>query len=352
MNNPHVSLHIAPEERLTVATQRKRSGQPRRPPHKMVSVLPNLHLLLRVPSFSRWPLKLHFFDEVVYGQWCKHCATAGVAPLRSTLEVVTDFKPAAVEDSVAKANIFEDSLSVDDDAGDLSEVDLSEADINEADINEADISEGSNSEGDDAIKDDQPPGPSWGIHALPLDHLPLATYLEKGQEITTFEREGTCVVCRQYLDHDGGLYAICPAGECEGVGHLDCWSRHLLRQRREDGDDTVVLPMEGQCPECRSAVQWSDMMKELTLRTRGQTEVDRLLRKSRRAAGVTKTKAKAKTKTKTKTKTGTSIKATPKPKEKAKAKVKTKAEAKSPARGKGKAKARSESKATSADEDE
>lgn len=173
-------------------------------------------------------------------------------------------------------------------------------------------------------------GPKWGIHALPLDHSPLATYLEKGQNIVTFEQEGTCVVCRQHLGHDKGLYAICSNGQCEGVGHLDCWSRHLLQQQGEQDNDTVLLPMEGRCPKCDGTVRWGDMMKELTIRTRGQKEVDKILRKHRKANGVTKIKAKAK------------AKADEKPK--VIADVKSPAKRKSPAKlkgeGKGKGKAR------------
>lgn len=145
---------------------------------------------------------------------------------------------------------------------------------------------------------EKPTGPKWGIHALPLDHYPLATYLDKGQNITTFEQEGMCVVCHEHLEHDKGLYAICSNGECEGVGHLDCWSRHLLQQQGEHANDAVLLPTEGRCPKCDGAVRWVDMMKELTLRTRGQKEVDKILRKHRKATGVTKTKANRKAKAK------------------------------------------------------
>lgn len=283
-----MSLHIAPEERLTVFTQRKRNGQPRRPTHSMTSILLNVHLLLRVPSFARWPLKLHFFDKEVHQKWGRHCASAGVGPLPKTLEVVTDFKPAAAAEPPAtsskiKPTILDEDLSEDDDD----------------DGGEEEDGDGTGNE--EGQKGQPPAGPSWGIHALPLDHAPLTAYLEKGQSITVFEREGGCVVCHEALDHDKGIYAICSQGECEGVGHLDCWSGHLLRQRREDEDDgSVILPTEGRCPACGGAVRWGDMMRELTLRMRGQKEVDKLLRKSRRAAGATKAATKAKTKTRAK----------------------------------------------------
>lgn len=231
-----------------------------------------MHLLLRVPSFARWPLTLHFFNKEVHTKWGKHCTTPGLEPLRPTLQIVTDFEPTAAEVFAANtsAKTVDESWSDDDSA----------------------------SEGGEESSAEKSDGPKWGVHALPLDHYPLATYLEKGQNITTFEREGTCVVCHQPLDHDKGLYAICSNGECEGVGHLDCWSRHLLHQRGEHGNGAVLLPMDGCCPKCDGAVTWAEMMKELTLRTRGQKEVDKILRKHRKATGVTKTQAKAKAKAK------------------------------------------------------
>ncbi|KAK2602317.1 hypothetical protein N8I77_008862 [Diaporthe amygdali] len=272
LNNPHLSLHISPEDRLSFSTQRKRNGQPKRPMHTIASILSNVHLLLRVPSFARWPLTLHMFDRDVHARWEKYLAGTGVEPLPKTLEVVTDLKPAAVVDAEARKK----------------------------EVAKRAASDSVDKESDEETKGDEEEleGPKWGIRALPLDYAPLAPYLEKGQNVTTFEREGNCVVCLQHLEHGKGLFAICPNGECEGMGHVDCWSRHLLHQQG-DGDGNV-LPVEGRCPKCDGAVRWGDMMRELTLRVRGQKEVDKVLKKSRRAAGLTKAKAKTKGKAKAK----------------------------------------------------
>lgn len=204
-------------------------------------------------------------------RWARYLASDGVEPLRSTLEVVTDFKPAAVLEAEAKRKEAARRRLVDDSGED----------------------------------EEEPEGPTWGIHALPLDYTPLAPYLEKGQNVTTFEREGNCVVCLQHLEHDKGLFAICPNGECEGTGHVDCWSRHLLHQQREDG--CAVLPVDGCCPKCSGPVKWVDMMRELTLRTRGQKEVEKVLKRHRRANGVAKSKAKPKGKAKAKAKADASV---------------------------------------------
>jgi structure-specific endonuclease subunit SLX1 len=122
----------------------------------------------------------------------------------------------------------------------------------------------------------------WGIHALPLDYEPLRDYVDKTESIFAFEREGRCVVCAGDMPVGEGLYAVCSNNECEGVGHLDCWSRHLLAQRPAGDDDgNAVLPVHGHCPECRGEVRWGNMMAELSLRARGGKEVEKLLKKRR-----------------------------------------------------------------------
>ncbi|CRK28749.1 hypothetical protein BN1708_004732, partial [Verticillium longisporum] len=63
LTNPHLSLHIPSESRISRAAGVKKNGHPKRPRPGITSIMSNLHLLLRVPSFERWPLKLHFFRE-------------------------------------------------------------------------------------------------------------------------------------------------------------------------------------------------------------------------------------------------------------------------------------------------
>jgi structure-specific endonuclease subunit SLX1 len=122
------------------------------------------------------------------------------------------------------------------------------------------------------------PAQRWGIHALPLDYGSMKAYVTKTQSIFSFEREGNCVVCRELLPPGEGLYAACSNTGCEGVGHVSCWSQHLLREI----DDDEIMPVSGQCPKCHGDVKWGDMMKELTLRTRGQKLVEKLLKKPAR----------------------------------------------------------------------
>ena len=229
--NSHISLHIPSGERITVSTQRKKNGQPKRPRQSLGTVLSNIHLLLRVPSFARWPLTLHFFKRDVYKAW----EGREGPPTSEGLNVEADFGPEVGAEAAASPS---SSLS--------------------------------------SSQSEEP----WGIHALPLDYSPLRAYAEKARNVFTFEREGSCVHCLEEMPAGRGLYAVCPNGDCEAVGHVTCWSRHVLGG---DGDGKAVLPVRGTCPSCKGPVRWGHMMKELTLRVRGAKEVDKLLKKRRRA---------------------------------------------------------------------
>lgn len=223
--NSHISLHIPSEDRITVSTQRKKNGQPKRPRQNLVTILSNLHLLLRVPSFARWPLTLHFFKKDVYKAW-EGWESSVDEPTSDSVTIEADFGP----------------------------------------------------DGAEAPSSSQSEAP-WGIHALPLDYKPLKKYAEKVRNIFTFEREGSCVHCQEEMPAGKGLYAVCPNEECEAVGHLTCWSRHVL-----NGDDKkAILPVQGTCPSCKGWVRWGDIMKEVSLRIRAPKEVDKLLKKSRKA---------------------------------------------------------------------
>ncbi|KAI1195649.1 GIY-YIG catalytic domain-containing protein [Nemania serpens] len=222
LNNPHVTLYIPTASRITVSTQRKRGGGPKRPRPSMTSIISNIHLLLGVPSFARLPLKLHFFAPEMHAAWTKCLEDASEALLR-TIPVHTDFAPSR------------------------------------------------NKSGDGASIE------PWGIHALPLDYARMKSYVEKTRELYSFEREGACVVCGENLPHGEGLYATCSNAGCEGTGHVACWSRHLLGDNVAD----AIIPISGRCPRCEGDVVWGDMMMEMSLRLRGQKEIEKLFKKPR-----------------------------------------------------------------------
>ncbi|OTB18234.1 hypothetical protein K445DRAFT_315031 [Daldinia sp. EC12] len=230
LNNPHVSLHIPSESRITAAAGRKRNGYPKRPRHNLTSILSNVHLLLRVPSFSRLPLNVHFFVPEVFWEWRKWCTSVD-EPLRNTIRVLTNFHPARTS-----------------------------------------LRNGGSSDNENDSEQ------SWGIHALPLDYAPMKSYVAKTKSLYDFEREGNCIICQEHLDPGKGLYATCSNPDCEGTGHLTCWSKHMLG--KEAGEH--IIPISGHCPKCKGKVVWGDLMKEMSLRIRGPKEVEKLLKEPRK----------------------------------------------------------------------
>ncbi|KAK4211487.1 hypothetical protein QBC37DRAFT_426888 [Rhypophila decipiens] len=290
--NAHLTQHIPSSSRITFHTQKKRNGHPKRPVHSLTSILSNLHLLLRVPSFGRWPLKVHFFAPDVFQAWNRWC-TAAHEKLRKSLPVVTDFEKDAVERTVRDWFVAqgEETHGV----GSLDGWDDDSLVI--LDSNPAGTHQGALGEMPDPTEVTTVP-PAWGIYKLPLDYEPIKEYVAKGREIFEFERLGDCVVCHQKLDAHTGLHAVCTNNGCEGVGHLSCWSRHLLSTDDSAADANTgrgkgIIPIQGRCPSCGGEVQWADMMKELSLRLRGTKEVDKLLKVKKKRAVKVKVGAKS-----------------------------------------------------------
>lgn len=123
---------------------------------------------------------------------------------------------------------------------------------------------------------------------MDVDYTDLKPHIEKAKDITEFEREGACAICHINLEPAGGLYVICPSAGCESVTHITCLSKHFLK-----GDAEAVVPIMGSCPSCKAELRWVDVVKELSLRSRGQKEVQKLLRvkKSRNGKSATASEA-------------------------------------------------------------
>ena len=194
---------------------------PKRPFYSLKSVMANIHLLVGVPSFERWPLNVHFFAREARAAWDEWLVSNNKS-VREGLEIMEDFGPPNAEPAGSSK-------------------------------------------------------PNWGIHALPLDYAPMKDYVEKASNIVSFEREGNCVHCHQALESGKGLYPMCTNDGCESIGHLACWSKHA----QGASENRNIIPLNCKCPSCGGQIRWGDMMKELTLRVRGEKDVEKLLKKRR-----------------------------------------------------------------------
>ncbi|RKF76361.1 Structure-specific endonuclease subunit slx1 [Golovinomyces cichoracearum] len=225
--NPHITLHIPQELRILPITGRRKSGRPKRPRISVTSQVSNLHLLLRVPSFCRWPLELHFFSEEVYNFWLKYCRNS-------------------VDQIPKHVSVFEKFRS---------------RYLCTAKNEEKDTFETS----------------SAGIKDLVLDYSNVKSHVEKGKNIVDFEQEGTCSICKTELEHGKGIYAICPNLKCTSVTHITCLGKRFLGVYEDQ-----VVPIKGTCPVCLNEFRWIDVVKEISLRMRGLKEVENLMKIKRK----------------------------------------------------------------------
>ncbi|EHK97812.1 putative Structure-specific endonuclease subunit slx1 [Glarea lozoyensis 74030] len=213
-----------------IAALQFESGHPKRPRHSVSSLLSNLHLLLRSPSFSRWPLEIRFFSKTVYQAWVRWTKTVK-DPIQDTIRIIKDFPEGG----------------------------------------------GKGSDDEDAEKGTSNAIIYRRMANLPIDYEAQKGHVEKAQDMVDFEREGSCKLCKQDLEHSSGLYIICPSIGCETVTHMTCLSKHFIEKQDQD----ELVPIVGKCPGCNSELRWVDLVRELSLRMRGQKEVQSLLKVKR-----------------------------------------------------------------------
>ncbi|RMZ83997.1 hypothetical protein DV737_g1382, partial [Chaetothyriales sp. CBS 132003] len=247
--NAHLTRHISPQQRLSFATVRTRANagsgkarkRPRRPTSSLMDRLSNLHLLLRVPYFSRWPLEVSFFSHDVYTSWTAWCER--------------------VDDQIRP------NLSI--------RLDPRQSDQPPHDITSA-----------------QPPSQKrkidlmhkGGVHGIDPTYAQYQHVLTKATFLLDHGDGQTCALCKQQLHLKHHLFTICPNSDCQTMSHLTCLSEHFLQHATTPGQ---LVPEQGQCPGCHSPLRWLHLMREVTLRTRGQKEVRKVLSRKRSSRAAT-----------------------------------------------------------------
>jgi structure-specific endonuclease subunit SLX1 len=237
LQNTHVTRHISAEDRITarqtVQVFSARTGRSRkkmkRPRDSLGDKLSNIHLLLRVKSFERWPLKLHFFAVDVHAAWLRMCKKT-IGNLRPSLAIVTDFPQEESSTSTAMAGTMP-----------VESVTAKEV-------------------------------PKTGIYALDIDFMPQKPHTEKTTTMLSTGRSHTCGLCHDELDTSRDIFLACP--KCSTTSHMNCLSTHFLA---DDTKRDVILPIQGQCPKCQARLQWTDLVRELSLRMRGADIITKLL---------------------------------------------------------------------------
>jgi len=180
--------------------------------------LRNLHLLLRVPSFARWPLQLCFFSADVYASWLKWTKQSTNSN-QSGPEIILDFE--------------------------------------------------------------QPEGlprVGGGVQNLPVNYLSLKSHLQKTLSILAEGRTLDCSVCRGNIDASAASIVTCPEEGCSAASHIKCLASKFIK---DEGFGNMI-PTTGHCPDCNANLQWINLVRETTLRMRGPKEIAKLMKPPRK----------------------------------------------------------------------
>jgi structure-specific endonuclease subunit SLX1 len=123
-----------------------------------------------------------------------------------------------------------------------------------------------------------------GIHAHDVTYNYLKSHISKSKTLLENVEWLQCTVCSSGLPSGGAYTLTCPHEGCSSMMHLDCLSASWLSQRK-DGGEEILVPTSGTCPGCKGKLEWVDLVRELSLRMRGDKETKALFAKERRRKG-------------------------------------------------------------------
>ena len=206
----------------------------------MMDRIKNLHLLLRVPSFTRMPLSVHFFCEDIYRLW----------------QSWDDRCDTQIRDGV---NIH---------------LDWNQLDTNPPSKDQTvPTSQARNGDYQDKDSSLDP------IERLDVTYAGIKGHLEKSTLLLAADGNAKCDVCALDLTMQGQTVLICPHRGCRTATHPACLAKVFLSKNQSQD---LLVPTSGKCPGCNRTTAWVDLVKELSLRSRGEKEVAVLMKKSRR----------------------------------------------------------------------
>lgn len=215
----------------TTRTRRR----PARPRATLTGIISNLHLLLRVPGFNRWPLEVRFFCKDVYDVWVRWSERVD-GQIQSGIKILLDVKQPE-ESSVTE------------------EVPPSAQ-----------------------IKSTRKPKAigTGGVDGVDVGYSKLKEYLEKSLLLLAEGKSNTCAVCAKEVGVRNAMVLVCSHKNCSSVFHLTCLAQRFLNAEKQEG---LIFPTSGTCPQCGLELQWIDLVKEMSLRIRGERDVARLMKK-------------------------------------------------------------------------
>lgn len=127
-----------------------------------------------------------------------------------------------------------------------------------------------------------------GIEGLDVGYSGLQNHVEKSIFFLTEDEALKCAICAQTLGPNTTMALLCPQADCRTASHTACLATKFIE---DEGAGAAIIPVSGRCPGCKEELQWIDLIKELSLRARGEKQVAQIMKKPKeRKAKVSETK--------------------------------------------------------------
>ena len=125
-----------------------------------------------------------------------------------------------------------------------------------------------------------------GIQALDVGYTSLKQHLQKSQGLFGVDHTDLqCCICHTNVPSSGASTLVCSYDGCPAVSHLQCLANTFHAEAGLEGESDLVVRSSGHCPTCASELHWVDLVKELTLRMRGEKEIKAVFKPKRTKKG-------------------------------------------------------------------
>ena len=119
-----------------------------------------------------------------------------------------------------------------------------------------------------------------GVKVVDVSYGALMPHAEKSKSLLTNDQTLYCSACGRTAEKECELVVTCPQSFCLGVSHMRCLANQFISA---ESPEDMIVPVEGNCPSCKSRVRWIDVVKELSLRAHGHAELTKLSKRPREA---------------------------------------------------------------------
>ena len=115
-----------------------------------------------------------------------------------------------------------------------------------------------------------------GIEGLDLGYSELKNHIEKSNFMLAEGKVLKCAVCAKNLGPKTAMALVCPQEDCRIASHMTCLATKFIE---DEGAGAAITPISGRCQGCKVELQWIHLIKELSLRVRGEKEVAKVTKK-------------------------------------------------------------------------